>query len=255
MSASEPISCATSTHSGCSTCRRENASSLPVSSAARCVARIAAATSCVVAPSASTGPLSSSTCRLPWMTVEQVVEVVRDAAGQLADRLETMRMGQRLLGLRALQARREQARQRLDEARSRRRRSGRPTSRGPPRRRSPRRDRRPGRAGRCAGRVHRSRRGDRSASRRRVASRPACARATRSPASSPGAFATCRLAIPGRPTSAATSKARRAASSRKTAAHSTSSAWIASRGHVAQQQACVSRASTASRPNCARWSL
>ncbi len=46
MSASEPSIAATSTRLGCSTWRRENASSLLVSSAARRLARVAAPTSC-----------------------------------------------------------------------------------------------------------------------------------------------------------------------------------------------------------------
>ena len=36
------------------------------------------------------------------MTVQQVVEIVRDAAGELADRLHLLRLAQRLLGLLAL---------------------------------------------------------------------------------------------------------------------------------------------------------
>ena len=46
---------------------------------------------------------------------EQVVEIVRDPAGELADALEPLRMAQRFLGLRALQAAGEQIGQRLEE--------------------------------------------------------------------------------------------------------------------------------------------
>jgi hypothetical protein len=46
---------------------------------------------------------------------QQVVEVVRDAAGQLADAFHALRMVQRLFALRALQACRQQVRQRFEE--------------------------------------------------------------------------------------------------------------------------------------------
>ena len=48
---------------------------------------------------------------------QQVVEIVRDAAGQLAHAFEPLRVVQRLFAARALQAGREQRRQRLHEAR------------------------------------------------------------------------------------------------------------------------------------------
>ena len=81
---------------GCSTCRRLNASSWPVSAAARAAAF-----------------LISSAWRRSWLVLEavdqelavagdrgqEVVEVVRDAAGEAADRLHLLRLAQLRLEL------------------------------------------------------------------------------------------------------------------------------------------------------------
>ena len=74
MSATEWTSWPTSTALGCSTWRRENASSLPVSSAPRREARAAAATSWRPCASSVTVGSSSSTCRLPWITVSRLLK-------------------------------------------------------------------------------------------------------------------------------------------------------------------------------------
>ena len=47
---------------------------------------------------------------------QQIVEVVGDAAGELPDALQALRVAQVLLGLRPLQAAREQVAERLEEA-------------------------------------------------------------------------------------------------------------------------------------------
>ena len=74
MSASDSSKALTSTALGCSTWRRAKASSLPVSSAPRLLARDAAATNCCAWASPASAGSSSSTCRLPWMTVSRLLK-------------------------------------------------------------------------------------------------------------------------------------------------------------------------------------
>ena len=81
---------------GCSTCRRLNASSWPVSAAARAAAfRISSAwrRSAVVVEPVDQELAVADDHR------QQVVEVVRDAAGEPADRLHLLRLAQLLLEL------------------------------------------------------------------------------------------------------------------------------------------------------------
>ena len=84
-----------STTRGCSTCFRLNASSWRTSVAARCAARLI---------SRRSSRRGSSRLDLPHQQLgvaddggEEVVEVVRDAAGELADRLHLLRLTQLLL--------------------------------------------------------------------------------------------------------------------------------------------------------------
>ena len=74
MSVSDSSRARVSTMVGCSTCRRENASSLPVSSAPRRVARMAAPMSCCDTASPPMAGESSSTCRLPEITVSRLLK-------------------------------------------------------------------------------------------------------------------------------------------------------------------------------------
>ena len=89
------ISLLTSTGFGSSGCWREKASRRCVNCAARS-APVSALSSARSARASTTPRLAMP--RLPMMMVEQIVEVVRDAAGQLADRLHLLRLPQRLLG-------------------------------------------------------------------------------------------------------------------------------------------------------------
>ena len=87
--------------SGASGCWREKASRRWVSAAARCAPSIAPSTK----RSTSVSPFASLRCREIQAADDDrqhVVEIVRDAAGQLADSLHLLHLAQLLLGLGAL---------------------------------------------------------------------------------------------------------------------------------------------------------
>ena len=116
MSASECSIAPASTASGCSTWRRENARSLLVSSAPRRDARLAAPSNCCRIAVLGQARQVAENLQVALDDGEQVVEVVGDAARQLADALEPLRVVQRLFRLDALQAARKQVGERFEEA-------------------------------------------------------------------------------------------------------------------------------------------
>ena len=81
---------------GSSGWRRENASSRCVSAAARCAPRIASAIALSARGSAGGRGVPLQRLEVADDDGQQVVEVVRDAAGQLADRLHLLRLGELL---------------------------------------------------------------------------------------------------------------------------------------------------------------
>ena len=117
MSASECSSAPTSSALGCSTWRREKASSLPVSSAPRRerARRRGQQLLARSASSASAGS-SSSTCRLPWMTVSRLLKSCAMPPVSWPTLSRRCACFERVLGLGALQAGGQQVGQRLEEA-------------------------------------------------------------------------------------------------------------------------------------------
>ena len=89
-----------STTCGCSICRRLNASSCRVSDAARSPADWISTRSC--RSGSSVGHVVEHQVAVAENRRQQVVEVVRDAAGELADRLHLLRLAQLLFELAAL---------------------------------------------------------------------------------------------------------------------------------------------------------
>ena len=77
---------------GCKVWRRENVSSCRVRLSPRCVAVVIASSKWICLSSLM---WRRSRCTLPLTIIKQIVEVVGDAAGQLADGLELLRLVQR----------------------------------------------------------------------------------------------------------------------------------------------------------------